>query len=230
MKKIGIIGGLGPESTISYYKDIHRAFKNSYTKTGFPEIFIDSLNLAEFIYLEEKGRWDKIVEIIAKSANRLKEAGASFGVIASNTPHYAFDKIQSGTKLPLISIVRATLRHAKEKKFKKLGLLGTSFTMEANFYQNTFSKEGIELYTPEKRDREYIKEKLFTEIEFGVIKQETRNGFIEIIERMKNKYKIQGVILGCTELPLIIKKNDVDIALLDTVQIHVKSIVEYCKD
>jgi aspartate racemase len=229
MKKIGIVGGLGPESTVSYYKGIHKAFKNSYEKTGFPEIFIDSLNLKEFITLEEKGKWDKIERLIIKSVNGLEKAGADFGAIASNTPHYVFNEVSSKTKLPLISIVQSTLTYAKEKGFKKLGLMGTLFTMEANFYQDAFAKEGIKLYTPDKKERRYIQKKLFSEIEFGVIKKETKEKFVNIIKKMKNRHNIQGVILGCTELPLVIKKKDAGLPLLDIVEIHIKSIVEYCK-
>ena len=230
MKKIGIIGGLGPESTNNYYKGIIKAFENSYNETGYPEIFIDSLNLREFVLYEEKDEWDKITNLLVKSADNLKKAGASFGAIASNTPHYVFNKVQANTKLPLISIVKSARQYAKTNDFEKLGLLGTKFTMKAHFYQDAFLKEGIKLYTPSEEEINYIHKKLFSEIEFGIIKQTTKNEFIRIIEHMKNKYKIEGIILGCTELPLIVKNEDISIPLLDTAQLHIKSIVKYCKE
>jgi len=230
MKKIGIIGGLGPESTIDYYKGIYHAFKESYEETGFPEIVIESLNLKEFTSFAERNEWDKIANFITEACNRLYDSGAQFGAIASNTPHKVFDKIQSKTKLPLISIVEATFEYSKGKNFRRLGLLGTKFTMESQFYQNVFEKANIRLYVPTREEQDYIQEKLLTEIEFSIIKEKTKKKFVNIVKRIKSECEIEGLILGCTELPLIIEERDIGIEYINTTQIHINSIVNYCKE
>lgn len=230
MKKIGVVGGLGPESTVEYYAGIIDAFKQSYSISGFPEIIIDSVNLKDFTKLAELDKWDEIAVKLARIFEQLRSAGADFGIMASNTPHRVFNEISNSTNLPLISIVDVTLKHVKSIGIRKLCLLGTKFTMSSRFYQDTFIKGGIELITPNESEQNYLQEKIFSELQIGLIKQETKQEFLRIIKRIESSENTEGVIMACTELPLILKKEDVSQAYIDPTQIHINSIVELCKE
>lgn len=229
MKTIGILGGLGPESTLEYYSGIFEAFKDNYQVAGFPEMIIHSVNLKEYSKLAEEGKWILIAEKIASRFNDLKKSGADFGFIAANTPHKVFSEIQALTSLPLLSIVGATVDEVKKSGLKRLCLLGTRFTMSSDFYQSAFLTEGIELFTPNAEEQEYIHETIFAELQIGLVKPETKETYLRIIDRIKQKYDTQGVITACTELPLIVKPEDIEQAYLDPTQIHIDTIVDFCR-
>jgi aspartate racemase len=229
MKKVGIVGGLGPESTIQYYRGIINGFRSSYDQYGYPEIAIESINLKAVMNHIDKSRWDEVAEFIASKFEVLRAGGAAFGVIASNTPHIVFDTIQSQTFLPLLNIVDATLNYSKQHDFKKLCLLGTKITMGADFYRYVFDKEGISLVVPNQDEQDYIQMKIFSEIEFGVFKKDTKKNFQAIMNRIIKEENVEGVILGCTELPLLIKAKDIPVHHIDTAQIHIANIVDICK-
>lgn len=229
MKKIGLIGGLGPESTIEYYKGIINAFKPEYEINGYPDIIIESVNLKYFVELAGNNEWEKMSDILAEKCDALKNAGAEFGAITSNTPHNAFNLIKEKTSLPLISIVEATCNYAGKSGLKKLCLMGTQFTMSAHYYQDVFDKKNIELILPSIEEQDYIHTKLFAEIEHGIIKQDTKNRLLLIYQRIEQNYKTEGLILGCTELPLIIKPEDIKTKYIDTIAVHIDEIVKYCK-
>ena len=228
MKKIGIIGGLGPESTIDYYRGIIDAFKPTYRTLGFPEIAVESVDLRRFTEQAEGGGWDRIAAMLIDRFEILRQAGAEFGAIASNTPHKVFPQVQQGTALPLLSIVEATCEHALRLGAARLCLLGTGFTMNSDFYQKPFERAGMEVFVPNPEEIEYILEKIFSEIEFGIIESETKTGFLEIIKRMEAEQRIQGVILGCTELPMLLKPEDFSLHYIDTTAIHIAAIVDRC--
>ncbi len=225
MKKIGIIGGLSPESTISYYDGIIDAFRKNYRLSGYPEIVIESLNLKLFSDLARDNEWKRITTGIAERCENLRMAGAEFGAIASNTPHKVFKQIQENTALPLISIVEATKEFAIESQYKKLILLGTQFTMSSTFFQDSFRKDSIELITPDKEQQHFIHEKIFTEMVVGSFLPDTKKDILDIVEKIKSTYDCEGVILACTELPLLISKEDLNIARIDPASIHINSIV-----
>lgn len=229
MKKIGIIGGLGPESTVDYYKGIIHAFHSTYDQAGYPEITIESCNLKELLSYSSSDRWDKITEILAAKVNLLSQSGCDFGAIASNTPHKVFHEIKQMSKLPLLSIVDATCSYAADRGLKRLCLLGTGFTMKSNFYQKAFSENGMELFVPDTDEINYMHEKIFSELEFGIVKPATKSKFISILKRVTEENQCDGAIMGCTELPLIIKPQDISMAYLDTTAIHIGAIVERCK-
>jgi aspartate racemase len=228
MKKIGIVGGLGPESTIDYYRGIIDAFKPTFQTLGFPEIAVESVNLRWFTEQADGGGWDRIAAMLIDRFEILRQGGADFGAIASNTPHKVFPRVQEGTALPLLSIVEATRDHALRLSAARLCLLGTGFTMQSDFYQKTFQQAGVEVVVPNQGEIEYIQEKIFTEIEFGTVKTETKTAFLEIIKRMETEQGIQGVILGCTELPMLLKPEDFNLHYIDTTAIHVAAIVDRC--
>ena len=230
MKKIGIVGGLGPESTIDYYRGIIEAFKPTYDQLGYPEIGIESVDLRSFMIDAQEGTWDKIASMISDRFEILRRGGAELGAIASNTPHKVFDQVQQNTALPLLSIVEATRDHAVQLGVKALCLLGTKFTMESDFYPKAFHEAGIRVVVPKLEEIDYIQEKLFSEIEFGIIKDDTKDRFVSIIDRIAADQNVEAVILGCTELPLLLKPEDISPHYIDTTAIHIAKIVKNCRD
>jgi aspartate racemase len=226
MKKAGIIGGIGPESTLDYYRGIIDSFKGTYQESGYPEILIDSMNLQEVLNIVQRDEWKTLAALFATRFELLRKSGAVFGAIASNTPHKVFREIQLQTSLPLISIVEAACNYINNFGIKKVCLLGTGYTMRSGFYSEELSKHGIESVVPSSQEIDYIQEKLMTEIELGIIKPDTKKGICDIIAKIERESKTEGVILGCTELPLIIKKEDVNTHYIDTMRIHIEKIVE----
>lgn len=229
MKKIGLIGGLGPEATVDYYKEIIKTFNEKDNNLIYPEIIIYSVNMSEFLNMMKNKEYEKAILYLLYKIDALAGAGADFAAITANTPHQLFDRLNKESPIPLISIVEATSKAAEERGLKKCGLFGTSFTMNAGFYQEVFSKNNMEIIVPDPKDREVINEKLFSEIELGIFKDATRDMLIEIIDKMKNEKNIDSIILGCTEFPLILKEQSyVGIPVLDTTRIHVREIINYC--
>ena len=230
MKRIGILGGLGPESTYDYYRGIIRTVREDHPGQAYPEIIIYSTDLNGFMRLMDSGDLSAVTALLAEKIAVLASAGADFAAIASNTPHVVFDDARKRSPIPLISIVEETCREAHGMGMKKIGLLGTVFTMEQDFYIRPFAEKGIKVVVPEKADRMLIHERLFSEIELGIIKDSTRHELLGIVKRMIEGHGIDSVILGCTELPLILDRDEFGIAFLHTSAIHIKSIVRYALD
>jgi aspartate racemase len=228
MKKIGMIGGFGPESTLEYYRLMIEHYRQLRGEGTLPEIFIYSMDVYAMLNMVEQQRWDDLIEWLLQGINTLKKAGADFGIISANTPHIVFDRLNSLSPLPLISIVEETSKKAKEMGLQKVGLLGTSFTMRASFFPEVFAGDDISVVTPREEEQDYIQHKLMTEIELGEFHQETREGLLAIVKRMVDEESIQGVILGCTELPLILTRDEFGIPFLNTTKIHVESAIKYC--
>jgi len=229
MKKIGIIGGLGPESTIDYYKEIINTFKNESEDLNYPEIIIYSVNMSEFLGLMKEKKYDQVTAYLLEKIEGLKRAGAEFALLSANTPHLLFDRLKEKSGIPLISIVEATCEECIKKGLKRPGLLGTGFTMEASFFPDVFKKHGIDVIMPDKEDKELINYKLFSEIELGIFKDDTRRILIRIIEKMVQEQHIDSLILGCTEFPLILKEAFyAGVPILNTTKIHVDAIIKYC--
>lgn len=231
MKKIGIIGGLGPEATVDYYKEIIGYFNsiNANGNLNYPEIIIYSVNMGEFLQYFIDKEFDKAVNYMVNRIERLKDSGADFAAISANTPHLLFNQYQAKTKIPLISIVECCREQAFKLGLKRCALLGTKFTMKADFYKNSFHKSGIEVISPNELEIEFINEKLFSEIELGIFKEETKQELLVIVQKMKKQHKIDSVILGCTEFPLMFKDEKYfDIPFLNTTRIHVEGIIKEC--
>lgn len=230
MKRIGLIGGLGPEATVDYYKEIVNAFKNGGEDLNYPEIIIYSVKMSQFLQLMNEKKYDQVIPLLVDKLGSLKMAGAEFAAISANTPHMLFDQINERSPLPLISIVEATCKEAMKIGSKRPGLLGTGFTMNGSFFPDVFKRHNIEIVVPEKEDRELINFKLFSEIELGIFKDETRDMLTGVISKMVKEQKIDSVILGCTEFPLIVNEESYSgIPVLNTTAIHVREIVEYCR-
>jgi len=225
MAKIGMIGGFGPESTLDYYRLLIETYRSMSKDESNPEIIIYSMDINKLMNLVENQELDNLVELLVDGIKVLEKGGADFGFISANTPHIVFDRINELSPIPLISIVDTTCDYIKKVGIKKVGLLGTKFTMQSDFYKKVFDKEGIELFYPNEKEQDYIQHKLMTEIELGQFLDETREGLINIIGRMIKDNSIEGVILGCTELPLILTKSEFGIPFFNTSKIHVESII-----
>lgn len=228
MKTIGILGGLGPESTSDYYREIISAFNTKYTELAYPEIIIYSVNINELMQFVKISAWGKLTEWLLGKIQCIHNAGAEFAVIASNTPHIVFDELQALSPIPLLSIVEQTSKKAQKMGLKNLGLLGTKLTMESDFYMKPFIQKGMSVVVPTENEQKLIHHRLFSEIELGIFKDSTRNELLDIAKRMVDQDKIDSLILGCTELPLILTKNEFGIPFLNTTAIHCESIIEYC--
>ena len=227
MKTVGIIGGIGPESTIEYYRLIISSYLEKKGTGDYPQIIIYSINMKKMLYLVGTNDLDKVAEYLVSKINKLSKAGVDFALLASNTPHIAFNEINRLSPIPLISIVNAACDVAVKHGFKRVGLFGTGFTMKGGFYDEIFAEKNISVITPEKGDQDYIHEKYIGELVKGIIRDETKKGLITIARRLEENQGIDALILGGTELPLIIKETDnIGIPILDTTMIHVEGIVK----
>lgn len=228
MKTIGIIGGIGPESTLDYYREIIAAFNTKYAHLAYPEIILYSANLKKLIRFIEAKDWSALSDWLLEKISSVQCAGAQFAAIASNTPHIVFDEIASKAPIPLVSIVEKTCDKAKEMGLKKIGLMGTKLTMEADFYKKPFHSSAMSIVVPMEAEQDFIHYKLFSEIELGIFKDTTREELLSIVKRMVDEDGIDSLILGCTELPLILTQSAYGIPFLNTAAIHCESIVDYC--
>jgi aspartate racemase len=228
IKVIGIIGGIAPPSTIEYYQRIITGFQEKNNTRNYPSILINSIDMTKMLDLVAKQDHNALVEYLSDEIQKLKNGGADFAAIASNTPHIVFEQLKNKSALPLISIVEAALANAKKSGRKKLGLFGTKSTMQGGFYQTEFFKRGIEVITPSLESQKYIHDKYMNEFVKGIYVKETKNIFIEIVQNMRKQNSIEGLILGGTELPFILKEEDFsNFKLFNTTEIHVNSILEY---
>ncbi|MBI5557086.1 MAG: amino acid racemase [Deltaproteobacteria bacterium] len=228
MKTIGIIGGIGPESTIDYYRRIIGVFNSSFEGYVQPEIIIFSVNMRELMELVNQAAWEKMARWLAAKVQDVHRAGADFAAIASNTPHIVFDEVRTRSPIPLLSIVRATCTRARQLGLKNIGLMGTSLTMTADFYKRPFLEQGINVVVPTADEQQLIHHKLFAEIELGLFNESTRNELLGIAARMVREDRIDSLVLGCTELPLILPETEFGIPFLNTTAIHCDSIINYC--
>jgi aspartate racemase len=228
MKKIGIVAGLGPESTVDYYKEIIAAFNTQYKDLAYPEMVIYSANINKLLEFVNAKKWSAFSDWLAEKIIFVYRAGADFAAIASNTPHIVFEEVKEKSPIPLLSIVEETCKEAQKMKAKRIGLMGTRLTMESGFYKEHLLDKGITVITPSESERKLIQKRLFSEIELGIFKDSTRKELLKIVKRMIDDDKIDSLILGCTELPLILTESKYGIPFLNTTAIHCKSIVKYC--
>lgn len=231
MKTIGILGGLGPEATVDYYKEIIKNLDkiNGDGNLNYPEIVIYSVTMSKFIGLLEAEKYIEATAYLADCLGRIKNAGADFAVMSANTPHLLFDDLQTRVDMPLLNIVEACAQKAQNIGAKRCGLLGTKFTMQNKFYHKVFNHYNIEIAIPDEKQIELINTKLFKELELGVFKESTRQELLEVVNDLKGKQRIDAVILGCTEFPLLFTEdNYLGLPFLNTTQIHVNAIVNAC--
>jgi aspartate racemase len=226
MKTLGLIGGTTWVSTVDYYKAINQITNERLGGLNSAKLFLYSQNMEEINKLINSGDWDKIAEIYKGIARKLETMGAEAIVLCANTPHLVADVIQSSIKIPIIHIAEETAKEIKRNKISKVILLGTRFTMEHEFFKKILSKHGIETVIPDADDRNFIHNSIFTEFGKGLFKTETKEKYLAIINKITTP-DTKGVILGCTEIPMLIKQSDCSIATFDTTLIHVKAAVDF---
>jgi|ERR1700682_286164 len=226
VKTVGIVGGIGPESTIEYYRQILACYREVNPDGPAPSIVINSIDVKKVLGLVADKELAQLTEYLTAEVQRLASAGADFAVLAANTPHIVFDEVQQRSSIPMISIVKATCDAVKAQGVKRVGLFGTRFTMQAGFYQSVFAKTGITLVLPGEKDQAYIHEKYVNELLNNIFSTETRSELLAIVDRLIESEHIDGVVLGGTELPLLLR-NSVHrgIQLIDTTRTHVWAVI-----
>lgn len=225
MKKLGLIGGTGPESTLIYYKKIVYGANKIVGKEFFPNITIESLNVFNVLNFCSEKKYDDLAHYILNGIENLVAAGCDVVSLTGNTPHIVFDVLEEKSPVPVVSIIKATCEEASRQGLKKVGLLGTRFTMEGDFFKKPFREKGIEVFAPDGKDLDYIAEKIAHELEHGIVTEETRSGFLQVIQNLIAKEGIEAVVLGCTELPLLFDGLALPIACLDTLEIHARALL-----
>lgn len=227
MKKVGIVGGMGPESTIPYYHDIVYGVQKRLGEKTFPNLTIESIDVFKVLGLCNDKKYDELFAYILAAIKNLENAGADFVVLSANTPHVIFDRLKENCNIPLISIVDTACQETINKGFMRVGLLGTIFTMKENFFKKPFADNSIDIVIPTDKEMEYLNDKISFELELGIVNKETLKGVQAIISRMKSENNIEAIILGCTELPLLLNDSVSPVPCLDTMKIHVDSIISY---
>lgn len=223
-KKIGLLGGLSPESTVEYYKIINSEVRKVLGGCSSAELIIESFNFREIEKLQFEGKWDELGQKLADSAKNLEKCGAEAIVICTNLMHKVAPQIQSQISVPLIHMVDCVAKEIKKQGFDKVGLLGTIFTMEEDFYSKKLLEDyGIETIIPQGDDRHEVSRVIYEELCCGIVKEESKQKYLEVISKMKEQ-GAQGVILGCTEIPLMI--TNADIPVFNTTKIHAMGVVE----
>lgn len=227
MKTIGLIGGMSWESSLEYYKIINESVKEKLGGLHSAKSLMYSVDFEEIEKLQHEGNWNKLTEIMIEAAKNLEKGGADFVIICTNTMHKMADEVQENIQIPLLHMADLTGENIQKKGIKKIGLLGTKFTMEEDFYKGRLiSNFGMKVLIPDEEERQMVHDVIYNELCLGEIKTSSKEKFIKIINNLV-KNGAEGIILGCTEIPLLVKQEDVEIPLFDTTTIHAKSAVEY---
>lgn len=225
-RKIGILGGMSPESTVTYYEYITRKYTERYGDYGYPEILVYSVSFQKYVEWQRQGRWDEAAVDMAAALEGLRAGGADFGLIAANTMHIVFDKVQQRVGMPLLSIVDATAQAIVSAGLETVGLLGTVFTMREAFYREGLAKSGIRALTPEAGDQDRVNKVIYDELCRGEIRSESRRMLLEIIERLRSE-GAEAIVLGCTEIPLLVRPEDCATPLFNTTLVHAEKALDY---
>jgi aspartate racemase len=225
MASVGLVGGLGPESTIDYYRRILQAWERRAPGSS-PAIVIDSLDVTRALDLVARDR-AALADYLLASLRRLAGAGVDFVAMTANTPHIVFDELAARSPVPLVSIVEVCAAEAKRRGLQRLALLGTRFTMEASFYPAVFARQGLAIVTPTEAERAWVHQRYVGELLRGDFRASTRAEFVALVERLRSQEQVQGVVLGGTELPLLVPGDTIaGLPALDTTALHVAAIVE----
>lgn len=227
MKTIGLIGGMSWESSLEYYRNINEIVKEKLGRLHSAKCLLYSVDFEEIEKLQHQDKWDELTEIMVDAAERLKKGGADFIVICTNTMHKMANEIESRTGLKVLHIAEATGKNIVDKRIKKVGLLGTHFTMEGDFYKKILNEQfDIEVIIPSEEERNLVHDIIYDELCQGIISPSSKEKYIKIINNLSSN-GIEGVILGCTEIPLLIKDKDVNISVFDTTMIHTTAAVNF---
>lgn len=226
MKTIGLIGGMSWESTVEYYKLINEAIKGRLGGLHSAQCLLYSVDFEEIERFQREGNWEQAAEILIQAAQSLEKGGADFIVLCTNTMHKLASSIEKSVNIPLLHIADATAQRIKHMGIQVVGLLGTQYTMEQEFYKERLKAQGIEVMIPNLEDREAVHKVIYGELCLGTIREASRQRYLDIIQTLKDQ-GAQAVILGCTEIGLLVKPEDTDVILLDTTVIHAEEAVKY---
>jgi len=226
MKTIGLVGGLSWYSSIDYYRYINQAVNKKLGGDEAAKMVIYSVNYGEIVKLTKQNNWAAIVEIIKNAVIKVHNSGAEIILLGANTMHHIFDNIEPVVSVPLLHIADATAKAIQNKKIKTIGLLGTKYTMQFDFFKNRLAQSEIKTLIPNEKEIEIINSSIYTELAKGITLPQTKENYLEIINKLKQQ-GAEGIILGCTEIPMLIKQEDCDIPLFDTTFIHANAAVEF---
>jgi len=226
MKKLGLIGGISWVSTIDYYRLINEGINEKRGGLNFAECIIYSFNYAEIKKNNDSNDWDNTLQMLSAAGRHLKNAGAAAIVLCANTMHLIADKLEEEIELPVIHIATATADEIKKTKIKKVGLLGTKFTMEYDFFTAKLTAQNIETIIPANEDRDFIHGTIFNELGAGILLPDTKERYLNIINKLIDA-GAEGIVLGCTEIPLLIKPEDITAPLFNTTEIHSAAAVKF---
>ncbi len=229
MKTIGLIGGMSWESTVTYYQIINRVVKDKLGGFHSARCLLYSVDFHEIEACQSSGDWEKCGDILAEAAQRLEQAGADFIVICTNTMHKVAPQVQDAVSIPLLHIAEATAQELKKSHIDKVGLLGTIYTMEQDFYKAKLQEAGIEVLIPEEEDRQRVNYIIFQELCLGVLDDNSRQTLLAVIDKLAQQ-GAQGIVLGCTEIGLLVQQQDTDLPLFDTALIHAQKAALYSLD
>ena len=226
LKTIGLIGGMSWESTVTYYKIINETVKEKLGGLHSAKCILYSVDFQEIEECQANGNWEKSGEILGEAANNLEKAGADFIVICTNTMHKVVKQIKEKISIPILHIAEMTAEKILEKGLENIALLGTKYTMEQDFYKSKLIEKGINVIIPDKNDVEIINKVIYDELCLGTINSNSKKKFLEIVDKLRSK-EAEGIILGCTEIGLLIKNTDTDVPLFDTAIIHAEQAAMY---
>ncbi len=230
MRKIGLVGGTGPESTLMYYKELNSRIDKLTDGQAMPDIVIDSVNFRRAWKYVTEAEYGELADYLSEKVESLKAAGAEVISLTAATMHIVYDEIVEKTGVSLVSIPKTVSDEVVANGYKKVGLLGTIFTMEQDYMKNDLLKAGVEVFIPDKADRELVAKRIFEELEMGIVKESTLQEFVDVINKMKEENGIEAVILGCTELPLLLNSDNTPLPCLDSVDIHIRKLMELAMD
>lgn len=224
MNKVGIVGGLGPASTIDYYRDIIENYRKENGDDNYPEIVIDSINMGELVRNIEVQNYDHVAHQLLISISNLEKAGASFAAIASNSPHIVWNLIKDKAPIPIVSIIKAACDYMIEQNFNRVLIFATKFTMKNGLYSDALSNRNIGWILPNIEDIEILGDIIYPNLENGIIIKEDKQKMICIAEKYIKQHKADSILLGCTEIPLMIEPQDVSVPVINTTKIHIEEI------
>ena len=225
-KRIGILGGMSPESTVEYYQYITRTYTQRFGDYGYPEIIIYSVSFQPYVDWPGADRWDLVAQGLGEAARKLEAAGADFIIIATNTMHLVLDHVRTSVHIPVLSLLEVVGQAILARGMTTVGLLGTKFTMEKNLYQGALARMGITVLVPDADDRAVVNRVIYEELVAGQIREPSRAAYVAIIRELAER-GAQGVILGCTEIPLLVSEADAGLPLFDTTLLHAEAALNY---
>ncbi len=226
MKKIGLVGGTGPESTLMYYKNLNSGIDRITNGEAMPDIAIESVNFTRAWNYVAEGQFDLLADYLYEKLDALEKGGSEVISLTAVTMHVVFDELQARFDKPIVSIPKTVTEEVVSKGIKKIGLLGTIFTMEKDYMKKDLREAGVEVFVPSEEDRKLVATRIYEELEKGIVKESTLKELQDVIKRMKEENGIEGVILGCTELPLILNQDNCPVACFDAVEIHIRRLID----